>query len=259
MPKGPRYIPHPSSRGARNNPFSGVGSLVQGPFLCYNASFAPAEIQESCDLIDEMIETTGPFDGILGFSQGGSVALSYLLQRQINGHHPPFRWAVFLSTVIAFSPDVSFGSSILANLTDHEIRLLEGYPATDLSTLHPSTRALCETTARTFYSAKTGGFIAPGTPAAQFAKRDDPSQPRVFHPALFTDRIPIPTVHVTGKKDDALMVDLSRLVQGLCEKSLVRSLAHSGGHNVPRSPGDVRAAWAAVDWAVQQSQKQHIW
>ncbi|KAL4882125.1 serine hydrolase FSH [Aspergillus karnatakaensis] len=237
----------------------GLGHFVKGPFLCYNESFAPADIQDSCDLIDEMIQTAGPFDGILGFSQGGSVALSYLLQRQIDGQPPAFRWAVFFSTVIAFAPSDTFGSNILANLTDHEIRLLDGYPASDLSPLHPLTRALCETTARTFYSAKTGGFISPTTPVAQFSKRDDPAQPRVFHPALLAERIPIPTVHITGRKDNGLMVGLSVLVQGLCDPRLVRALTHSGGHNVPRAADDVRAAWAAVDRAIQQSQKQHTW
>ncbi|KAL2845870.1 serine hydrolase-domain-containing protein [Aspergillus pseudoustus] len=237
----------------------GLGHFAKGPFLCYNESFAPADIQDSCDLIDEMIQTAGPFDGILGFSQDGSVAFSYLLQRQIDGHPPPFRWAVFFSTVIAFAPNETFGSNILANLTDHEIHLLDGYPATDLSPLHPLTRALCETTARTFYSAKTGGFISPGTLVAEFSKRDDTAQPRVFHPALLAERIPIPTVHITGRKDNSLMVGLSVLVQGLCDPRLVRSLTHSGGHNVPRAADDVRAAWAAVDRAIQQSQKQHTW
>ncbi|PLB39702.1 serine hydrolase FSH [Aspergillus candidus] len=236
----------------------GVGNFVKGPFLCYNASFAPADVQQSCDLIDDFVEAEGPFDGILGFSQGGSVALTYLLQRQLDGHLPPFRFAIFLSTVVAFSPDETFGSHLLANLTDREIHLLDSYPTADLSSLHPLNRALCETTARAFYSAKTGGFIAQDTKECGFARRDDPAQPRVFHPALVKDRIPIPTVHITGKKDQAMMVNLSVLVQGLCDPRLIRSLTHSGAHDVPRRPDDVCAAWAAVDWAIQQSQQQYI-
>ncbi|GME23002.1 serine hydrolase FSH [Neofusicoccum parvum] len=240
----------------------GVGNFVKGPFLCYNASFSPEDVRHSCELITEFIEVEGPFDGVLGFSQGGSLALSYLMQHELEKatEPPPFKFAVLLSTVVGFSPDDTFASDVLDSLTDAEIKLLAKYPDVDLSGLNAQKKALCLTTAKAFESAKTGGFIDRGTSSGDFAKRSHPSQPRVFHPMLLDKqtRIRIPTVHITGKKDHPMMVELSVLMRGICESRVVQSLMHTGAHDVPRRAEDVKAAWTAIEGAVRQSQQQ-IW
>ncbi|GME50746.1 hypothetical protein HK57_00312 [Neofusicoccum parvum] len=238
----------------------GVGNFVKGPFLCYNASFSPEDVRRSCELITEFIEVEGPFDGVLGFSQGGSLALSYLMQHELEKatEPPPFKFAVLLSTVVGFSPDDTFASDVLDSLTDAEIKLLAKYPDVDLSGLSAQKKALCLTTAKAFESAKTGGFIDRGTSSGDFAKRSHPSQPRVFHPMLLDKqtRIRIPTVHITGKKDHPMMVELSVLMRGICESRVVQSLMHTGAHDVPRRAEDVKAAWTAIEGAVRQSQQQ---
>ncbi|KAL2010517.1 hypothetical protein VTN00DRAFT_6324 [Thermoascus crustaceus] len=235
----------------------GVANLFQGPFLCYNDSFAPADVQQACELVKEFIEAEGPFDGILGYSQGGALALTYLLQHEIEkpSEPPPFQFAILLSTAISFSPDDTFCNEILDSVTDREIQLLQDYPQSDLSSLGPVKRALCETTAKAFLIAKAEGLIAPDTNSGSFAKRSDPSQPRPFHPALLNRRIRIPTVHITGKKDHPGFVELSILMRSLCETSVMRALTHSGAHEVPRRADDVKAAWSVIEWAVQQSQR----
>lgn len=235
----------------------GIPESTKGPFFCHNASLAPTDIRQCCDRVDESIRTEGPFDGILGFSLGASLVMSYLLQREIEGRYTPLKFAILFSSVLSFSPDETFGSDCLANLSDREIQLLDSYPKSDLSSLHPLTRALCETATAGIYKTKMGGFLPRDSPGCCFSLRNDPSQPRVFHPALLKSRVSIPTVHITGRRDHPVITDMSLSIQELCDMRLVRSASHSGGHDVPRQPDDVRAAWAAIEWAIEQSQKLH--
>ncbi|KAI1499234.1 serine hydrolase FSH [Biscogniauxia marginata] len=58
------------------------------------------------DLLD-LVNTEGPFDGLMGFSEGGAVAAWMLLE---NSRHPftfgVFKCAIFFSAALPFDPDV---------------------------------------------------------------------------------------------------------------------------------------------------------
>ncbi|KAI1637812.1 serine hydrolase FSH [Biscogniauxia mediterranea] len=58
------------------------------------------------DLLD-LVNTEGPFDGLMGFSEGGAVAAWMLLE---NSRYPltfgSFKCAVFFSAAVPFDPDV---------------------------------------------------------------------------------------------------------------------------------------------------------
>ena len=51
----------------------------------------------ACNFLDQMAQqhTSEPFEGVLGFSEGASVAVSYILRQSRNGN-TPFRFAIFL-------------------------------------------------------------------------------------------------------------------------------------------------------------------
>ena len=57
-----------------------------------------------------MIEDEGPFDGVLGFSQGSALATTMLLQHEINHPNdpPPFSFAILFSNFLVVSPDAKF-------------------------------------------------------------------------------------------------------------------------------------------------------
>ena len=208
-----------------------------------------------------MIEEQGPFDGVLGFSQGGSLALTYLLQHEIEcpNDPPPFRFAILLSTVIAFSPSEDFANDVLTNLTPTDLFALQTFPseidkfASLTDPTHDARKpAFIITLAKTFESAQKGGFIASDTEHATFAPGFDPALiPRVVHPSLTWRRIRVPTVHVTGQKDDPAMVELSKLMQGLCKPEAIKVLEHAGAHDVPRDAKGVAALLRAVEWAAR--------
>ncbi|KAJ2993262.1 hypothetical protein NUW58_g1894 [Xylaria curta] len=58
------------------------------------------------DLLD-LVTSQGPFDGLIGFSEGGAVAAWMLIE---NSRHPltfgPFKCAIFFSAAVPFDPDV---------------------------------------------------------------------------------------------------------------------------------------------------------
>ena len=163
-----------------------------------------------------------------------------------------------MSPIVAFSPDEAFGREILDRLTADELAALSSFPDCDFSTVNPAVRALVGTVAAAIASAKAGGFIAADTEDGYFRRGDLARVPRAFHPELVTQRVRIPTVHIVGGRDSAVLVKLSRLMKQLCDGRVVRSLVHAGGHDVPKKPEDVKAAVAALEWAIEQSQRQ-VW
>ncbi|RLN57865.1 hypothetical protein BBP00_00007305 [Phytophthora kernoviae] len=60
--------------------------------------FLLERVEESLEYIASFVKTEGPFDGIFGFSQGGSMA-SMIMQRQVSSTESPFafRFAIFVS------------------------------------------------------------------------------------------------------------------------------------------------------------------
>jgi hypothetical protein len=92
-------------------PGLGVQGIYDGPFYSFydwstsNAEEAPSagSLEDAYSLIYQTIEDEGPFDGILGFSQGSATAYGFL------AHHaskrpldPLFRCAVFFNGLPPF-------------------------------------------------------------------------------------------------------------------------------------------------------------
>ena len=62
------------------------------------------------------IEDEGPFDGVLGFSQNASLALSYKIDHEINHPSQPalFSFGVFFCSNAVISPEMTFNADKLA-------------------------------------------------------------------------------------------------------------------------------------------------
>lgn len=242
----------------KRNP--GLSAFTKGPFFCYYSAFDPLSIKKSHEMLAEVIEEDGPFDGIVGFSQGGSLAVSYLLQHEID--HPneamPFKFAVIFSSIISFTPDPSYCEDIIRNLTEPEFKALSKFPEADFSILPSGARTLFECMAEALRAGQEGGFLQAHPDEDVFSRGETDMIPRVIHPELVTTRIRIPTVHVVGKEDHALMIRQSKLMYGVCDPVVAKWLVHSGGHDVPRQVGDAKAVVKAMEWAVAESQTQ-VW
>ena len=74
------------------------------------------------DLLSETVEEEGPFDGVLGFSHGGTLAAGFLAHHA--KQHPygpaPFRCAVFISSLPPFQIDdaeqLHFDDTVLGHI-----------------------------------------------------------------------------------------------------------------------------------------------
>ena len=181
-----------------------------------------------------------------------------MLECENSGRPPPFKWACLFSTVAAFASDDDFRRDILQHLSSKERNELANHPQSNFSLFRNEQRLLCETTAKAFSGAKSGNFIALSTSESFWLEKDLSKVPRVIHPDLTTARISVPTVHVTGKKDSLEMVELSKLMEGLCNPKTMKVLQHSAGHDVARKQEDARPVLRAMQWAEQQS-RQTFW
>ncbi|RFU36271.1 hypothetical protein B7463_g123, partial [Scytalidium lignicola] len=85
-------------------PRNGVEKYYDGPFLSYYDWDSPQSIHIAYGLIYDLIEECGPFDGVMGFSQGGSLAASFLL------HHIEKRPAEPLEALFRFAIIICSGN-----------------------------------------------------------------------------------------------------------------------------------------------------
>ncbi|KAI7783991.1 hypothetical protein LA080_011016 [Diaporthe eres] len=226
-----------------------------GPFYSYVTGYAPDEVSSALDDLDHFIEQNGPFDGVLGFSQGASIAATYILDYQLRRpeEQPPFNFAVLFSSVGVCSPDKSCNEEIVQSfLTNADPQFKKGFPQCDFKTLDPTERTFAEYLAMCHIAIKTIGIKRPAITLEFFEGNDSDSVPRLLHPALIKDRISIPTVHVTGKKDLESMVKQSLVVQGLCDEDVARSHRHTGGHAVPSKKSEVKAVASSIEWAAEK-------
>lgn len=68
------------------------------------------------DYIKALVDEDGPYDGVIGFSEGASLAAALLLEGASNGDKysiPMFRFAVFFNAVNLFSPSTGLGERML--------------------------------------------------------------------------------------------------------------------------------------------------
>jgi pimeloyl-ACP methyl ester carboxylesterase len=235
-----------------------LGAFTKGTFYCYYSAFDPANVKKAHEMLSEVIEEEGPFDGILGFSQGGSLAIAYLLQHEIDkpNEPAPFKFAAIFSSIISFTPDERYCEEIIQNLTEAEFSALSRFPDSDFEVLSSGARTLFESMAEALSAGQKGGFLQSHPDEDVFQRGEASMIPRVIHPDLLKQRIRIPTIHVVGKEDNPLMIRQSELMYRVCDPAVSRWLEHSGGHDVPRKMQDAKAAVKAMEWAIAESQQQ---
>ena len=91
----------------------------------------PSSLALALDALATYIEAEGPFAGVIGFSQGTSLAATLIAQSKSSGKAAPFQFAVFLSGIGAFDPE--------ALLAENQMRQFDALPDTwplDIPTVH---------------------------------------------------------------------------------------------------------------------------
>jgi predicted esterase len=232
----------------------GVSADIHGPFFSHTAGYSAAEMVDAFNHLEETIHELGPFDGVLGFSQGAALTIAYMHRQEELQMMVPFGFAVCLSSVVPCSADVTYLQGTIEKLSEHR-RLLTVGPATHDSTLKKEELIFINLLMKTIVPARERQAMLPDIDINLYTNGGGIDAPRIMHPQLLTTRIRIPTVHVTGKRDFDFMHNMSEAAIGLCDERMVRKLQHSGGHHPPQKNAEVQALIRAMDWAIKQSQK----
>ncbi|KAI1647088.1 serine hydrolase FSH [Daldinia loculata] len=77
---------------------------IADEFFGYVAHDADQD-RELCDNMIEFVESQGPFDGFMGFSEGGTVAAMMLVEDARHGSFGGIKCAVFFCAALPFDPD----------------------------------------------------------------------------------------------------------------------------------------------------------
>lgn len=236
----------------------GMASHYPGPFYSYTAGYSPSDIRETLEDLDDFIQDCGPFDGVLGFSQGASMAASYILDHQARcpDEPAPFGFAILLSSVAAFSSDSKYCLSTIQRLIRENYHAACEFPNPIAADLSRPEKLFVDYLASTFKIARKIGATMHDYDISFFKHRDATIVPRVLHSSLTAARIRIPTVHFIGEKDHTEMVEQSLVVLGLCDTTMAQMYQHSGGHAVVSKPQEVDRLVRAIEWAAIESSSQ---
>lgn len=179
-------------------PAPDIGELFESPpYFAWNQCYEPCEVSKVHDYVRGVQAKSGPYDGVIGFSEGAALAAALLLEDASNidrRHTPMFRFAVFVNAVDLISPSSKLGRKLSENEARSAMETFNGgpskhrYPALD-----------CVYT----FCAKTV-------------------------PAL----INIPTLHVIGTRDR--FHDRSEDLVKLCEGDLATMVRSPAKHEMPR-------------------------
>lgn len=97
---------------------------------------------KSCDFLQQYIEEhdEGPFDGVLGFSEGASVAASLILRQSAEKRTSPFKFAIFICAVPPFRWDCK--GIVSADETPERINIPTAHVVGSKDPLHLGNRIL---------------------------------------------------------------------------------------------------------------------
>lgn len=200
----------------------GISHLYPPPYLSWHSQYETQDIQEVHDFLVSIVEEDGPYDGVIGFSQGAALAASILLSSEYSrddygltrGAAPLFKIAIFFNAVMLFSPSPDIGSNIGREIKMQEERLAGFLQGVDSS---PSANH----DVRSIYS--EGDKSSFDLPPSIFG----------FIPETFPTRIAIPTLHVIGMNDQ--FSKHSQDLVKLCDPDKIQVLYVDGGHEIPRT------------------------
>ncbi|KAI8934470.1 hypothetical protein NX059_009198 [Plenodomus lindquistii] len=230
----------------------GIPEYHTGPFFSFTTNYSPAHMAKAVEYLEKLIEEEGPFDGIFGFSQGAALTLSYLYSQQVAGKSMHIKFACLFSTAAPCSPDSSMGNAIISRL-----RCLE-YDITDQASctgeeLSGEEQEFVSVLQQTIVDAARNGAPFPWLDSEIYRNGDVGTIPCLMLPSLLAKKIQIPTVHCWGSNDFRYMTKMAEVARSICDESLVKTVLHTGLHDVPKRGPEIAAVLRNIDWAMTRA------
>ncbi|PSN66570.1 hypothetical protein BS50DRAFT_552127 [Corynespora cassiicola Philippines] len=109
---------------------SGISSSKENHYAYFDPN-DPASYLSAFAMLENFIELEGPFDGVIGFSQGAGLAIMYMAKRKIENPQasPPWRCAILFSPTAIGDPFQWLGTGEM-----HRLQRLPGDSVIDIPT-----------------------------------------------------------------------------------------------------------------------------
>lgn len=243
------------------SPFDEVRSYFPGPYFCYYKSLSTGAVQNALSRVLKIMEEDGPYDGVIGFSQGAALAATLILHQQTS-LDCAFKFAIFLSGHLPYSPDKRFGinlADILAKAGISPDLLREIQRLNPLQYMPLIADSVINACSEKTDSPSSGEERSCTVKASNnsFCHVDPQTESEtsfiIHHSVIFRQsRISIPTVHIYGLNDP--MLPQARLLTQLCSTMTYKVVEHEGKHEVPRSQESLDRCQSAIDWALARAE-----
>ncbi|KAF1347665.1 serine hydrolase FSH [Delphinella strobiligena] len=246
-----------------SDPAPPVDHFYAGPFYSWYALPLTSELENAHEWLSNLIQEKGPYDGVLGFSQGCALAATFLLRLQrdeigqasIRGRPPqqPFKFAVFIcgGLPLYYLADQGYDISEAARIHDKESgQALQSQASYAALVEHGDKR----------WNYIDRGKIGHSDPAPDTSSSEMPLA-ATFATArevcgldcaqiLPEHMIQIPTVHIYGSRDPR-MASAFQLAR-FCREDVKRIFDHGGGHDLPRTTVVSQKIAGLVSWAMDR-------
>ncbi|KAI0882900.1 serine hydrolase FSH [Annulohypoxylon maeteangense] len=185
-------------------------------------------IRKASEQLGNKLDSDGPYDGVIAFSQGAVVVSSFLLYRQWydDGLPPAFKFAIFVSGGISLQ--------VLKDL---------GVPIPE-----EAENAVSEATLQR--NQELGPLSAHVTKARRAVFNSDDCFGLNLNRIPLELKIRIPTVHIWGEKDPLFPSSIH--LTGLCDPYIRKIYTHSGGHEIPQEESELVQIVPLIEWCIQR-------
>ncbi|KAJ4293020.1 hypothetical protein N0V88_005684 [Collariella sp. IMI 366227] len=206
-------------------PAPGMDGVFPPPYYGYFSTPTRDQLLAACEFVEQVVEEEGPFDGVVGYSQGAGLVATLLLRRKRMAAPDLFKLAVFGSLPDLFKPGKRY--YVFFDPRTGESGVKEDFSSEADQTETAVVKTMID-----------GQWIARLPPGDAFAG--------VFSLSDGQPRISIPTVHILGERDP--FEPQSRDLAGLCQDAVV--VPFEGGHELSRNNVFSKKAGQAISAAI---------
>jgi hypothetical protein len=244
----------------------GVAEVFPGPYFVWHKDYDPRSVEKVHEYLQSVLEEDGPYDGIIGFSEGAALVASYLLAREyratlgevIDDPEHDIKLAVFFNGVKPYSPSEQIGHNAThefqTELRRHSLFLKGQIADRRKSSISKEELSVAAERRQSLLSQRRNSIIAwknSGVPTRKDSTTstvvddldDEKGQSKVwnslfspvfcFDPDTFSSTIQIPTLHIIGAKDQ--FRDYSKELTSFCDREQMEIAVLDVGHEIPRS------------------------
>ncbi|RDW58261.1 hypothetical protein BP6252_13672 [Coleophoma cylindrospora] len=204
-------------------------------------------IKDGHQWLAKYIQENGPYDAVMGFSQGCSLASSFLIAYRSDNPHtaPPFKAAIFICGGIPVDVLSSYGIDVTQEALDWD-------RSSKIDLMNQASSEAILRDGKNRWGPRFSSYDNLETAYSQEGINSSKST-MVFGIDVAKIpkemKIPIPTVHIFGSRDPRFPASLT-LAQ-FCDERLRRLFDHGGGHEVPRTTNCSTALADSVQWCAK--------